>query len=249
MRVSRRAVAAVLCAATAIVLAPTAADAAKVGERTLRKGMSGSDVRKVQRYLDRIGHETTVDGEYGRGTARSVRAFETEEDRRANGVLSRSDARLLRRRAREAKGEAMSGGQAPTEKATLTDDGLAVAPASAPPQVKAVITAGNEIAKKPYKLGGGHGRLRDSGYDCSGSMSYALRKAGLLDESMDSTGFTSFGDRGRGQWITTRANSGHSYMMVAGLRFDTSARKETGSRWTDEMRSARGYRGRHPEGL
>jgi len=80
-------------------------------------------------------------------------------------------------------------------------------------------------------------------------LSYVLRAAGLLDESRDSSGFMSFGDRGRGTWITIRANSGHAYAVIAGLRFDTSARKSRGNRWIDEMRSARGYRGRHPEGL
>jgi len=131
----------------------------------------------------------------------------------------------------------------------LTSDGLAVAPASAPDEVKAIIEAGNAIATKPYKYGGGHGRWNDSGYDCSGSISYVLHAAGLLDRALDSTDFMSWGERGRGTWVTIRTNPSHAYMIVAGLRFDTSARRQTGSRWTEEMRSARGYRGRHPEGL
>jgi hypothetical protein len=139
--------------------------------------------------------------------------------------------------------------QADTESAYIGDDGPAVAPASAPDEVKAIIAAGNAIATKPYKYGGGHGRWNDSGYDCSGSVSYVLYKAGLLDEPLDSTGFMSWGEPGRGTWITVRANPGHAYMIVAGLRFDTSARRQTGTRWSEEMRSARGYRGRHPDGL
>ena len=138
---------------------------------------------------------------------------------------------------------------APTEKAYIGSDGLAVAPASAPDEVKAIIEAGNAIATKPYKYGGGHARWNDSGYDCSGSISYVLHAAGLLSRALDSTGFMSWGEPGRGTWITVRSNPGHAYLIVAGLRFDTSARRLTGSRWTERMRSARGYRGRHPDGL
>jgi putative peptidoglycan binding protein len=251
MQGTRRLAVIVASSAGALALIAPAADAARFGKRTLRKGMHGSDVRTLQRYLDRVGHQTAVDGEFGRRTGRAVKAFERDEGRRPDAVVTRSDARLLRRRARQAADSAQPAPppEAPGEKATLTEDGLAAAPASAPPEVKAVIAAGNRIAKKPYKYGGGHGRWRDSGYDCSGSMSYALHAAGLLDKSLDSTGFMRWGRRGRGRWITTRANSGHSYMVVAGLRFDTSAFKSGGSRWTDEMRSARGYRGRHPVGL
>ena len=124
-----------------------------------------------------------------------------------------------------------------------------MAPASAPPQVHAIIAAGNAIATKPYKYGGGHGRWNDTGYDCSGSVSYVLHAAGLLDTALDSSGFMSWGEAGRGQWVTIRTNPGHAYMIVAGLRFDTSARRETGNRWSDVMRSASGYAGRHPAGL
>ena len=117
------------------------------------------------------------------------------------------------------------------------------------PVVKEIIAAGNEIYDKPYKYGGGHGRWRDTGYDCSGSMSYALHGAGLLDTALDSTGFMSWGERGKGQWVTTYANSGHSYMVVAGLRFDTSGLDQDGSRWHTTMRSSTGYTVRHPSGL
>ena len=236
-------------AVAALALIPAAdAAAASYGSRTLREGTSGSDVKRLQRYLDRAGYDTSADGIFGPATARSVRRFEADEDRRRNGAATRYEQRLVRARAAGPRDDEAAESPA-TEEAYIDDNGLAVAPASAPPEVQAIIAAGNEIATKPYKYGGGHGRWKDTGYDCSGSMSYALHAAGLLDTALDSTGFMSWGERGRGEWVTTYAHGGHSYMVVAGLRFDTSARKATGSRWSDEMRPPRGYRIRHPEGL
>jgi peptidoglycan hydrolase-like protein with peptidoglycan-binding domain len=241
-----------LVAATALSLTVTAgAQAAEYGSRTLKVGSSGSDVRALQRYLDSAGYDTDVDGQFGQGTRGSVVEFETAEDRRANGKASTAEQRLLQEvaEAGEPVTEEEPVPEAPVEEAYIGDDGLAVAPASAPEEVKAIIAAGNKIASKPYKYGGGHGRWRDSGYDCSGSVSYVLHAAGLLDTPLDSSGFMRWGERGRGEWITIRSNPGHAYMIVAGLRFDTSARRVTGNRWSAEMRSARGYAGRHPEGL
>jgi cell wall-associated NlpC family hydrolase len=239
-------------ALTALSLIVTAdAVAAGYATRTLKAGSSGSDVRALQRYLDKAGYDTDVDGQFGSGTRGSVMSFEAAEERRANGKASRAEQRLVRARAASAapETEAAPVTEAPVEEAYIGEDGLAVAPASAPEEVKAIIAAGNEIATAPYKYGGGHGRWRDSGYDCSGSVSYVLHAAGLLDTPLDSSGFMSYGEPGRGTWVTIRSNPGHAYMIVAGLRFDTSARRATGNRWSEEMRSARGYRGRHPEGL
>jgi cell wall-associated NlpC family hydrolase len=242
-------------AAAAISLMMTAdALAAAYATRTLKVGSSGSDVRALQRYLDTAGFDTDVDGQFGPATRSSVKSFELSEDRRANGKASTTEQRLVQARAEAAEAaepvtEPAPLTEAPVEKAYIGEDGLAVAPASAPEAVKAIIAAGNEIASKPYKYGGGHGRWRDSGYDCSGSVSYVLHAAGLLDTALDSSGFMSYGEPGRGTWVTIRSNPGHAYMIVAGLRFDTSARRVAGNRWTEEMRSARGYRGRHPEGL
>jgi peptidoglycan hydrolase-like protein with peptidoglycan-binding domain len=112
-----------------------------------------------------------------------------------------------------------------------------------------VIAAANRIARKPYKYGGGHGRYFDSGYDCSGSLSFALHFAGLLRTPLDSSGFMRYGAPGRGRHITIYANPGHAYMVVDGRRFDTSAISETGSRWTSTHRSSAGYTVRHPRGL
>ena len=87
---------------------------------------------------------------------------------------------------------------APGDMAQIGPDGLAIAPASAPDPVKAIIAAGNQIASKPYKYGGGHGKWNDTGYDCSGSVSYALHGAGLLDQALASGDMESWGDAGPG---------------------------------------------------
>ncbi len=126
---------------------------------------------------------------------------------------------------------------------------MAIAPPDAPPAVRDAIAAANEITDRPYRYGGGHRRFSSSGYDCSGSVSYALHGGGLLDSPLDSTGFMHWGRRGRGTWITIYANHGHAYTVIAGLRFDTSGRGENGPRWRPAHRSRRGFAARHPEGL
>src|SRR5688572_27635934 len=110
------------------------------------------------------------------------------------------------------------------DKAKLRDNGKAIPPASAPRAVKRAIEAANDIDDKPYKYGGGHSSWRDSGYDCSGAVSYVLgpKGAGLIDSPMPSGSFTRWGSSGKGKWITTYANSGHMFVVIAGLRFDTS---------------------------
>jgi hypothetical protein len=115
--------------------------------------------------------------------------------------------------------------------------------------VRRVIAAGNRIADLPYKYGGGHRTFDDSGYDCSGSVSYALHGGGLLSSPLDSSQFMSWGAPGKGRWITIYANPGHAYMVVAGRRFDTSGQYQDGSRWHTTMRSAAGYTVRHPPGF
>ena len=134
-------------------------------------------------------------------------------------------------------------------RAKVLKDGTAVAPEDAPEPVKRVIQAGNAISKFPYKWGGGHGAWRDSGYDCSGSVSFALAGAGLLRSPLASGPFMKWGRAGTGKWITIYANPGHMYMMVAGLRFDTSGRGRAGTRWQEASRSTSGYAVRHFPGL
>jgi hypothetical protein len=121
---------------------------------------------------------------------------------------------------------------------------------SAPGKVRRLIRAGNRIAKTPYKYGGGHGTWNDSGYDCSGSVSYVLHHAGLLDgPARPSGGFMNWGRSGRGGWVTVYAHSGHMFLTVAGLRFDTTDRERDGTRWHRDMRSTAGYAVRHPGGI
>jgi hypothetical protein len=155
----------------------------------------------------------------------------------------------------------------PTGKATLMPNGTAIPPADAPPEVAAIIEAGNKIATLPYRYGGGHKLgFKDTAYDCSGSVSYALHGGGLLDSPLDSSSFMKWGEKGLGRWVTIYTNPGHAYMVVAGLRFDTSMRtpiagaarrsaktrraaRTLTSRWSSKMRSADGYRVRHPLGF
>src|SRR5215213_4331467 len=130
--------------------------------------------------------------------------------------------------------------------AMSSDRRTALAPVGAPPAVVKAVAAANRITRKPYKWGGGHGRWRDTGYDCSGSVSYVLHAAGLLPISRDSSGLMSYGARGKGEWMTIYTHGGHAYIVIAGLRFDTSGRGEDGPRWRLEPRSGAGFVKRHP---
>ena len=114
--------------------------------------------------------------------------------------------------------------------------------------VSRVIAAGDEIATRPYVWGGGHGSFESTGYDCSGSVSYALHGGGLISSPEDSTALESYGASGPGRYITIYANSEHAWMTVDGRRFDTVALSESGSRWSDSMASTGGYVVRHPVG-
>jgi cell wall-associated NlpC family hydrolase len=134
-------------------------------------------------------------------------------------------------------------------KAEVLKNGVALPPLEAPPEVRAIFEAGNTIARSPYKWGGGHGKWQDTGYDCSGSVSYALAAAGLVNASMPSGGYMNWGKPGKGKWITLYTNPDHIFMVVAGVRFDTVARGQTGSRWINSMTSTRGYVARHPPGF
>jgi peptidoglycan hydrolase-like protein with peptidoglycan-binding domain len=115
--------------------------------------------------------------------------------------------------------------------------------------VERVIAAADEIATRPYVYGGGHGSFQSTGYDCSGSVSYALHGGGLLSSPEDSSALESYGEAGPGSHITIYANSEHAWMVIDGRRFDTIAQQETGTRWSDSMGSTAGYVVRHPAGM
>jgi hypothetical protein len=200
--------------------------AAKGGAKRAHRG---GDVRALQRALG-----LPADGVFGPNTESAVKRFQSRHGLTADGVvgpqtrqaLGLAPGRLLKRRGAHHRGGGGGHGA-----------------------VWRIVAAGNRIASKPYKYGGGHGRYFDSGYDCSGSVSFALHFAGLLRTPLDSTGFMSYGLPGPGRHVTIYANPGHAYMVVDGRRFDTSAIRETGSRWTSTHRSSAGYVVRHPRGL
>ena len=146
----------------------------------------------------------------------------------------------------------------PAKKAKIVN-GIAIPPKSAPARVKRAIEAANEIVRKPYRYGGGHASVKDSGYDCSGTVSYALIGAKLLKSPLDSGSFMSWARKGKGKWISVYAHGGHAYAVIAGLRLDTGNRDPngrrygqapgSGPRWNKNMRDPSGYTVRHPAGL
>jgi hypothetical protein len=241
--------------------APAAAMAA-FGDHVLRTGDHGREVRVLQRWLTLTGFPTTVDGHFGRSTRLAVRRYERANGQRVDGWVSREQARGLRSRAYAARVAAPPAPAAAaavpppaplvtlTPTAVIAPDGLtAMVPVTAPPPVRDAIVAANRIVGKPYRWGGGHAQVEDDAYDCSGAVSYALMGAGLLRGPLDSTALKRFGEAGPGPWITTFANTEHTYVVIAGLRLDTAGTGGSGPRWHAEPRSAGGYVARHPTGL
>ena len=176
----------------------------------------------------------------------------------------RQPAHRRRRRPAQGDGEGAKGAtitlpklrrsNGPTDDAAISNadvlkNGIALPPIEAPEEVRKIIEAGNQIARTPYLWGGGHGKWLDHGYDCSGSVSFALANAGLLRGPQTSGALMGWGAPGKGKWITIYANAGHVFMEVAGVRFDTSGNRKTGSRWQSDMRPTGGYVARHPPGL
>jgi cell wall-associated NlpC family hydrolase len=189
-----------------------------------RRSRGGGGVRALQRALG-----VPADGVFGPGTEAAVKRFQRSHGLVPDGVVGPATRRAL------------GLGSGATLKRRSGRGGGNV--------LEQVVAAANVIATRPYKFGGGHRHWRDAGYDCSGSISYALHGAGLLASPLDSTGFMRYGAPGRGRHITIYANPGHAYMLVDGRRYDTSALRETGSRWTSTSRSPKGYVVRHPPGL
>jgi cell wall-associated NlpC family hydrolase len=161
-------------------------------------------------------------------------------DRRLGALEAKAAAQAA---AAAASGNAAVGGIA------VDTGGMVQPPPGAPAAVAQVMAAGNAIATLPYIYGGGHGSFRADGYDCSGSVSYALAAAGLVTSPMVSGDFEDWGDPGPGRWITIYANAGHVWMEVAGWRFDTVALAEGGTRWARGGGEFSGFVVRHPPGL
>ncbi|MEA2665578.1 MAG: hypothetical protein QOI11_2522 [Candidatus Eremiobacteraeota bacterium] len=189
----------------------------------------GGGVAALQRALG-----VSADGVFGPGTEAAVKSYQRRHGMTADGVVG------------PATRGALGLGSGPVLKRGGHGGGGGSRTSGI---VARVIAAGNRIATTPYVYGGGHGSFTASGYDCSGSVSYALHGGGLLKTPEDSSALMSYGSPGPGRHITIYANSGHAYMVVDGRRFDTSARSQTGSRWTNTSRSSAGYVARHPAGL
>jgi cell wall-associated NlpC family hydrolase len=251
-------------AMVALALVPAAAQA-QLGDRVLKLGARGTDVRALQGYLDAAGYTLAQSGRFDGVTRRRVQAFQNDYGLGATGVVTPDVARTIQRTATAPPGyggtmfdpnpKPVSQGPTPTglqivpgSRAKLLSDGTAAAPANAPVEVKRIIASANEIARLPYKWGGGHSTWRDTGYDCSGSLTYAFRTT-FRRGSVPTFGYSNWGAPGPGQWITVYANSGHVYSVIAGMRFDSSGLRVAGSRWTTQARSASSFVARHPVGF
>jgi peptidoglycan hydrolase-like protein with peptidoglycan-binding domain len=232
---------------------PTRGDSKHLGDRVLRQGMNGHDVRVLQAYLTLAGYPTSVDGGFGPATLRSVRAFQTDNAFTPDGVVTVAVEVALRAKVKAIEADP------PASLTRINPDGTATAPAGAPSVVQQVIAAANQIIDKPYVYGGGHARFNDSGYDCSGAVSFALHGGGLLSSPEASTGLESYGSAGPGHWITIYADSSHAFMVVAGRAFDTAdyggpnIPAGSGPRWrsnpTGNLADGGNYVVRHPAGL
>jgi peptidoglycan hydrolase-like protein with peptidoglycan-binding domain len=226
----------------------------------LTPGMSGDDVASLQQALTVAGFPVTADGQFGAATEQALEAWEAASARPVDGIVDADDAAALLGVLATATPITPAPDPAPlptpeptpaptAATATINSAGHAVAAPGSPVRVERIVAAANHIATLPYRFGGGHGRFTDTAYDCSGSVSYALHGAKLLDTTLDSTGLEHFGAAGPGRWVTIYANAGHTYMVIEGLRFDTSGAVQAGTRWQADPRPSTGYVIRHPAGL
>jgi len=231
-----------------------AGDSRHLGDRWLRQGMQGHDVRVLQQYLTFAGFSTHVTGTFDRTTTRSVEAFEGKHGMRPDGIVSVTVEKALRQAV-----AAADNANPPTGKVRINADGTATAPSGAPPKVVELIAAANRIINTSYCYAGGHGSWNSSCYDCSGAVSFALHGGGLLSQPEDSTELESYGQSGPGRWITIYADASHTFIAVDGRAFDTAdfggpnVPDGSGPRWrsdpTGNLADGGNYIVRHPTGL
>ncbi len=223
---------------------PASAETGATGETGATEAPTGNPISRLQAAL-----HLATDGEFGPETEAAVRRLQARHGLHVDGVVGPATWALI--------GVSNEGTLTPPHSAMVEpSEGSPSSPGSSESTagggegvVSRVIAAGDEIATRPYVWGGGHGSFESTGYDCSGSVSYALHGGGLLRSPEDSTGLESYGDPGPGRYITIYANSEHAWMVVDGKRFDTVALAESGSRWSSSMGSTGGFVVRHPAGL
>ncbi len=223
--------------------------------------MRGADVKQMQRALTAAGYPTTADGQFGPGTRASVKRYQRATGLRSNGILTRSEARTLQSATRTTTRTATATSSATTAngRATIASDGELELPAGAPAAVQQIVAAANSIIDTNYEWGGGHASFQSSGYDCSGAVSFALHGGGLLSSPEDSTGLETYGQPGKGTWVTVYGDPSHAFLVVDGRAFDTAdyggpnIPSGSGPRWrlspTGNLQDGGGYVARHPAGL
>jgi peptidoglycan hydrolase-like protein with peptidoglycan-binding domain len=221
---------------------PAASAASADGSQAAEGATSGGDaVKRLQSAL-----HLQADGTFGPETEAAVRRLQARHGLSVDGVVGPAtwsvvgisgESTLNPPHDAVAHSESSSG----ESSSSSTGEGSGV--------VARVIAAGDEIATKPYVFGGGHGSFASAGYDCSGSVSYALHGGGLLSSPEDSSQLESYGEAGPGKDITIYANAEHAFMVIDGKRFDTIAQQETGTRWSSSMSSTGAYVARHPAGM
>lgn len=235
-----------------ILATQATASSAQLGDRVLRQGMRGHDVRVLQTYLTVVGYRTMLNGIFGRQTKQIVIAFERAHRLTPTGIVGLALGRWLRKELAKIRSTR------PTGPARINANGTATAPVGAPRRVLAVVAAANQIIHTSYCYGGGHRSFSSSCFDCSGAVSHALHGGGLLTSPEDGIQLESYGKPGRGRWLTIYADASHAFLVVAGRAFDTAdyggpnIPAGTGPRWRSHplgnLADGGHYVVRHPAG-